>query len=188
MSKINLKYTILALFILLVACTRIMVHIPNFTPLLSVALFGGAYFADKSKAILLTLGSLFISDMFIQGVIYQGQYGFPLYDGWYWNYGAYLLCILLATVVLKKISINTVVIASIAAPLIHWVLSNLGAWLGAAIDPTTGVHYTKDVAGFIKCFTLALPFLKDSLLSTALYSTVFFGGYELAKQRVHVLA
>ena len=53
----------LMLMILAVALTRLIPHPPNFSPVEAMALFGGAYFAKRSWAIVLPLIALFISDL-----------------------------------------------------------------------------------------------------------------------------
>src|SRR5690349_4806804 len=84
MKKINIRFSVLLLMVLLAGLSRTAIQVYNFTPIAAMALFGGAYFSEKWKAFLWPLVSLFLGDLIIQGIIYKGQYGFPLYQGWYW--------------------------------------------------------------------------------------------------------
>jgi hypothetical protein len=40
--------------------------------------------------------------------------------------------------------------------------------------------YAKTWAGFAECFILAIPFFRNELLATWLYSAILFGAYEWA--------
>ena len=47
--------------------------------------------------------------------------------------------------------------------------------------------YPQTMEGFITCYMMALPFLKNTLISNLLYSAVMFGVYEYAKTQVKEL-
>ena len=51
--------------ILAAAIIRLLPHPPNFTPIFTMALFGGAYLTNKKMAFLLPLAAMLISDLFI---------------------------------------------------------------------------------------------------------------------------
>ncbi|MFY8060683.1 MAG: DUF6580 family putative transport protein, partial [Arenimonas sp.] len=68
-----LNLTVLTGMILAVALTRLIPHPPNFSPVEAMALFGGAYFARKSLAILVPLVALFVSDLAL-GLLMGGEY------------------------------------------------------------------------------------------------------------------
>ena len=51
MKKINLTYIGVIALILFTSFTRIIPHMPNFTPIGAMALFGGAYLSNKYYAI-----------------------------------------------------------------------------------------------------------------------------------------
>lgn len=162
--------------------------ISNFTPIGAMALFGGAYFTGRWKSLLFPLLALLLSDLVVLKVIYQGEYGSVLYDGWYWVYGTFALIVFMGVWFIKKVSIKNVLLASIAASLAHWFITDLGVWLAGGLDITTGLPYTRDLSGFVQCFYLALPFLKNFFLGTVTYGTVMFGAFELAKAKLPVLA
>jgi hypothetical protein len=182
MKKINVRLMVLAIIILLAGLSRLVVHFHNFTPIGAMALFGGVYFSDKWKAYLLPLASLFISDLLLQGIVYGGQYGFPLYDGWYWVYGIFVVIVAMGTLV-KKTSFTNIVLLSIGASVAHWVISDFGVWM-SGMNPL----YTKDWNGLVLCYTMALPFLQNFLLGTLMYSAIFFGVFEFAQRRFPSLA
>lgn len=188
MKKINIRSSVLLLMILLAGFSRIIVPMDNFTPIAAMALFGGTYFSERWKAFLLPLISLFLSDMVIQGIIFKGEYGFPLYNSWYWVYGAFTFIVFVGKWVIKKINIKNLLIASFTASLAHWIITDFGVWLGGCTDITTGYFYTNDLQGLLKCYYLALPYLKDFLMGTTFYSFIMFGLFELAQRKYPILA
>ena len=162
--------------------------ISNFTPIGAMALFAGAYFTERWKSLLFPLLALFLSDLVVQNVIYQGKYGSVLYDGWYWVYGTFALIVLMGDWFIRKVSIKNVLLASIAASLAHWFITDLGVWLAGGLDITTGLPYTRDFGGFLNCLYLALPFLKNFFLGTVAYGAVMFGAFEWAQRKLPSLA
>ena len=49
-KKINLRFTVLVALILLCAFSRMIPHMPNFSPLGAIGIFGAAYFTKKWQA------------------------------------------------------------------------------------------------------------------------------------------
>lgn len=184
MKKINLRFSVLLLMVLITGLSRMIIQIDNFTPIGAMALFGGAYFSDRWKAFLLPLVSLFLSDMLIQGVIYKGQFGFPLYESWYYVYGTFALIVLFGTWMLKKVTVKNILLAAIVSSLAHWIITDFGVWMSGCNLSV----YTKDLNGFILCYTMALPYLKDFMLGTLFYSAILFGAFEWAQRKYPALA
>ena len=56
---------IIPAIIIFAAFTRLMPHPPNFTPIIAMGLFGGAYLKDKRLALLLPMGAMLIADIFL---------------------------------------------------------------------------------------------------------------------------
>ena len=191
-TKINPRFIVLLLLIVVAVAMRFITELKystmiNFTPIGAIALFGGAYFSDRWKAILIPLLSLFISDLLINTFYYDGRFGI-MYDGWYWVYGSFILMVFFGAWIIKQVSVKTVLLASVAASIAHWLISDFGVFLGSCTDITTGQLYTKDIAGLVKCYTLALPYMKSFFLGTICYSAIMFGAFELAKRKYPVLA
>jgi hypothetical protein len=183
----NPRFAVMLLLIAVAACTRFFsaagyTPLINFTPIGAMALFGGAYFSEKWKALLFPLLTLFISDLIIEQVFYHGQYGL-IYDGWYWTYGAFAIMVFLGKWIIKKVSVKNVLLAAVAVSLSHWLITDFGVWLAGGLDITTGLPYTHNLAGLIKCYYLALPFMKNVFLGTVFYGAIMFGGFELAQKQ-----
>ena len=186
-EKINPRFAVLAIFIIAIAAMRIpnsaqLTPWANFTPIGAMGLFGGAYFTKKWKAILFPLLTLFVSDIIIQAFVFNGKYGI-MYSGWYWIYSIFILVTFIGKWLIKKVSIQNVLLAAVAASLSHWLLADFTVWIGGGTDLRTMTPLTKDWAGLQQCYIQGFPFMKNFLLGTLVYSGIMFGAFEWMKAR-----
>ncbi len=182
MKKINLQIGFLTLIIILAAFSRLVPHMPNFSPLGVIGLFGAAHFSKKWQAFLIPIAATWLSDLFINNVIYAQYY--PeftwFYSGFYWQYGSYFLITLLGIWLYhNQVSIKNVAGGSIGSGLIFFLVSNFGVW-------ASGTMYPADLNGLITCYTAGIPFYKGTLLGDLFYSAVLFGGYYLLQKNFSV--
>ena len=56
---------IIPAIIIFAALTRLMPHPPNFTPIIAMGLFGGAYLKDKRWALMLPVVGMLLADLFL---------------------------------------------------------------------------------------------------------------------------
>jgi hypothetical protein len=184
MSKQNFHPRLAVLLILIIAAGAMRIPnsvqiLPwsNFSPVGAMALFGGAYFNSKWKAVLFPLLTLLLGDLIVSIVVHKGQYGI-IYDGWYWVYGIYLLIVLAGRLLIKKVTVKNIVVASVTAALMHWLLSDLAMWIMGATDLRTMQPLSHDLAGLIQCYTQGFPFMLKFLAGTLVYSGILFGVFE----------
>lgn len=193
-GKINIRLIVLVAITLLVGIWRIaqttsdMGPLANFMPIGAMALFAGAYFVNKSRAYLFPLLTLFLSDIVLMQTVYAEHSNGILYGGWYWTYAGFGVMVFIGNNLIKNVTLKNVVMSAFLAGLAHMIISNFGVWLGGGLDVTTGLPYTRDLAGLVKCYTLAIPYFKHMLAGNLIYSAILFGGFELAKTRFTVLA
>jgi len=137
---------------------------PNFSPIAAMALFGGAYLNEKKVALLIPLGALFLSDIFI------GFHGFM----WavYLSFGI----IVLVGSRLKKPSIINVLGSSLISSVLFFLITNFAVWI-------QGGFYPMNVGGLISCYEMAVPFFHNTMLGDLLFtSSVFFLFYIIRLQ------
>ncbi len=188
------RFFVLLLFIMVAGALRItaagrITPFSNFTPVGAMALFGGAYFADKWKSYVFPLLTLFLSDVIMMQTVYAKYATGILFSGWYWTYLGFAATVLIGHLVIRKVRIGNILIACVAAAVVHWLLADFGTWMSPTnIDPTTGQHYTKDWQGLLKCYTMGLPFMKNVLLSNLVYSAIFFGLFEFMERKIPALS
>ena len=154
------------IIIVLAAATRLIPHPPNFTPIIAMGLFGGAYIHNRSLAVIVPIGAMFLADLFL---------GF--HSTIYFVYGSLLLVTMLGMILIKKIKMKNCTIAALSSSFLFFIITNFGVWL-------TSSYYPKNIEGILACYTMALPFLGNTLAGTLIYSSVMFGGYELLKRSV----
>ena len=143
----------LYLLILLSTISRILPHPANFTPVGAVAIFATKKYGYK-KALFITIAAMLISDIFL---------GF----GWYsiFVYAGFLTYILFQKLFarFKYSPLYSAISGSVA----FFAISNLGVWLGP--------WYEHSLPGLIKCFTLAVPFYRNTILGDLIFTGAIFG-------------
>jgi hypothetical protein len=178
-NKINLRLPILVTLLIMAAFSRLLPHPANFTPIGAMALFGAAYFSNRILAFALPVLAMWISDVVIDNTLYAKYYhGFQFIpEGWFWIYGTILLTTLMGIFLLKKVNIANVIIASIAASILYFALTNF------ACLP----EYPSSFAGFISCYKSGLPFFPGTLFGNLFYSSALFGSYTLVRRKYPLL-
>jgi len=142
------------------AALRLAPHVPNFTPIAAMALFGGVYL-NRKYAILVPIIAMLVSDIFI---------GFYSPIVMFSVYGSLLLTGLIGLWLAKKKSPTNVIFAAIFSSILFFVITNFAVWL---------MWYPRNLVGLTTCYTLAIPFFRNTLAGDLFYTGVFFGGYEL---------
>jgi hypothetical protein len=188
---LNPRTTVLIIMIIVAAAFRLVQSSPvfsllsNVSPVGAIALFGGCYFADRWKAFLVPLASLFLSDVLLNRMYYFDTWVF-FYSDAYWIYGSFALIVMLGHFV-KKVTILNVIAAGVGAALIHWIVSDFGLWATGGRDVTTGLPFTPDLAGLMRCYVLALPYLQNMIVGNLVFCGVLFGSFEWIKNRYPAL-
>ncbi len=176
------RFAFITVMILFAAFSRIIPHMQNFSPLGAIGLFGAAYFSKKWQAFIIPITATFLSDLFINNVIY-GQYNPSFvwfYEGFYWQYGSYLLITFAAIFIFSKVNTTRMVIGALSSTAIFFLISNAGCWIA---NPA----YQQNIGGLMVCYANGIPFLKGTLLGDLFYSGVLFGSFVLVQRRIPAL-
>lgn len=183
-EKINIRTWIVVAIIIAFAALRGLLSSENFgawanfTPVGAIALFGGVYLKNKWQAFLIPLAVLFASDLALN-YLYFGKLTL-YYEGVLWVYLSFALIVLLGKLV-KTVRPLPIFISAFGAVLIHWIVADIGVWLN---NPA----FEQNLSGYFHCLVLAIPFEKNFLGGTLLYSAVMFGGFEMLKAYIPRLA
>lgn len=148
----------------------------NFTPVGAMALFGGACFTGNVKPFAFPLLTLLISDVILSATVFAPYRDGLLYTGWYWTYIAFALMTLTGKWMVKEVNGKSIIGAMLVCVLIHWIVSDIGAW-------QMGTMYPKTFAGYLQCLVAAIPYEGRFLAGTALYGALMFGTLLLLQQR-----
>ena len=180
----KMNKNILISFLLLVvvaALYRVFPRPINFAPQIAMALFAGAVIKDKLWAIALPILSMLISDLLYQVLYINGLTEIPgFYVGQWQNYILFAAITLIGFMI-KKIKVLNVLLASLAAPTVFFIISNFVVWSGW--QGTRGLNRPKTFEGLLMCYTDALPFYLNSVYACVFFSAILFGGYVLLKKK-----
>ena len=181
--RIALGPLVLAALVIAAALTRLLPQPPNFSPVIAIALFAGAYLADRRWALLVPLAAMLISDLAlaaIHGGIYLQHLAGPVALSVY-------ACILLSTVMgfglRGRVSGGRVLGGSVAGSVLFFTVTNFMVWLGT----TAASANVACQAGLAPCYAAAIPFFHWTLLGTLFWSAVLFGGFALLRRQVPAL-
>ena len=171
MQTKNLKVQTLTIsaIILALAVFRLLPHLPNVSPVAAMALFGGAYFADKRLALIVPFAALFLSDLIL-----------GLHNSMIFVYAGFALTVVIGFALKGRVSMTNTAFAMLVSSVLFFLLTNFGAWL------TSGL-YAKTSAGLMQAYAAGIPFFQNSLLGNLVYAAVIFGGYHLLKNSVTAL-
>jgi hypothetical protein len=133
----------------------------NFSPLNAIALFSGIYFANKWQSYLIPLTVIWLSDIAINYMYTSGITLF--YTGFYWQYISYALIVWIGSSMKAKSTVFNTILAAMSGSLVFFILSNFGVWLGSGM-------YLHTFEGFVQCYTFAIPFFKNTILSDMAFS------------------
>ena len=151
------------------ALFRLLPHWPNVSPVAAMALFGGAYFADKRLAFIIPFVALFISDLVL---------GF--HNSMIFVYAGFAFTVAIGFLLKDRINITNTAFAVIASSVLFFLLTNFGAWL------TSGL-YVKSAAGLMQAYVAGIPFFQNSLLGNVVYAAVIFASYHLLQKNFSAL-
>lgn len=157
----KMKEKILPVLIIFgVVLMRFLPHPANVAPIAAMALFGGVYL-NKKQAVLLPVVVMLISDLFL---------GF--HKVMPFVYGSFLIASFIGMRLRGKVGTKGVLGSALLSSLIFYVVTNFGVWL------TSGM-YEMTFLGLVKCYALAIPFFRNTLMGDLFYTVMMFGGYEM---------
>src|SRR5260221_13556624 len=160
------NFIMAVILILFAAFSRLIPHPMNFAPIAAIALFSSVYL-NKKSAFIIPVAAMIISDAII---------GF--YSGIEWVYGSFVLIALIGLWLKKRVEGSgagkkTVYIAgtAIVSSILFFAFTNFGVWL-------SGMFYEMSFKGLIQCYTMAIPFFRNTLTGDLVYTGAMFIIYE----------
>lgn len=167
------KLLIITAIIVFGVIARLLPHFPNFAPMGALALFAVAFYKRKYLALVIPGLAWWLSDLYLNNMIYNSADGFTLFTAdQFFSLFALTLIVILGKRLFKKVNAPNVMIGSLSASLIFFVVSNLGVWM-------QGILYPKTVQGLVECYSMALPFYRGTLVSDLIFTGVFFGAMHM---------
>jgi len=161
-TKITNKFIFITSAIFIAAISRLFPHIPNFTPIAAMALFGGVYFTDKKLSFIIPILAMFISDVFL------GFHSTMIYV-----YLGFIITSFIGTMI-KKVSFLSITMGSISSSILFFLITNFGVWIGSGLSLST-------------TYLLGIPFFGPTLIGDLFFNSVLFGSFYLAKVKMPIL-
>lgn len=173
------RIKVLTFMVLAAVASRLIPHPPNFTPIIALALFGGAYFENKKIAFVVPLAAMVISDVVLAmftGYTFFSSMRLVIYS-------CFALITAMGFLLRNKVKVVNVTMTSVTASVVFFIISNFAVWLGL-----NGHLYSLDLTGLTACYVAAIPFFNNTIFSALIYSAVLFGSFEAAKYKFPVLS
>jgi len=162
MNKSNFKNFISPILVILIAVLmRLLPHLPNFTPIAAIALFGGTYL-NKKYAFIIPLTAMFVSDIFL---------GF--HQTMPYVYGSFILTAIIGLWLKNNKSAKNIVCSALFSSILFFLITNFGVWANG--------WYPRNLSGLFESYLMGIPFFKNTVFGDLCYTGIFFGGYELVQ-------
>jgi Family of unknown function (DUF6580) len=161
------------LIVALAIAARFIPGAANFSPVYAGLLFGGVYLKKRDSIwfpVLLLAGS----DLLVNLLLYQMPFQWMQTLNWV----GFAAIVMVGWWLQKRITVRNVLIASVAGPSVFFLISNFAVWIGGGMYPPT-------FGGLAACYTAAIPFYGNSLISGVLFSGILFGAYEYHLRKAH---
>ncbi len=146
------------------AASRLIPHPANFTAITGIAIYSGNFF--------IPLISMLISDLII---------GFDSPSMRIAVYSSLFIAVIIGKAARKNPALNNIARASFAGSALFFIVTNFAVW-------KFGSMYSKDLAGLLTCYTLALPFFKNAILGDFFYTGMLFGAEKILSANIFPLS
>lgn len=153
-----------ALLVLFGVGMRLAPHLPNFSPLIGIALFSGFYFSGAVRYVV-PIGIAVVTDLAL------GTYALmPLI------WASYAGMAFLAHRFQRTGSVGRSITLSLVSAIGFFAISNFAVWL-------EGMLYPRTFQGLADCFIAAIPFFRTTLLSAVAYTALFFATHTVLQKQ-----
>ena len=143
------KVFYLFIFGTILAFSRLIPHPPNFTPILATAIIAPLLIKDRLLGMAIPILAMFIGDVII---------GFHPFQ-----FVTYFTILTIALVSPMRKNYAMLGIMAVGASVWFFITTNFAVWF--ILD-----YYPKTFNGLVTSYTLAIPFFKNTLISTCLFT------------------
>ena len=169
MKQKNTNIGIILLLVVIGTVFRFLPHPANFAPITAIAIFGGAML-PRRMAVIAPVLAMIVSDLVI------GMHSLVLV-----TWSCFGLIALASNYTLKKRNIVRGIEVTFAASIFFYLVTNFAVW-------ASGTIYAHTWAGLMRCYYLALPFFRNTILGDVVYTGALFSLYFLAVKLATKLA
>lgn len=177
-KTVTLREWLVVIGMMVVGCVvRLAFHdLPNFAPISALALFAGYYLRNWRLAVLVPLGAMSSSDLFLGGydlrmmVVVYVMLASPVFlSGWLHRISS----LDSEGIPSRMRSLVALLSCSLGSSILFFLVTNFAAWLWFGF-------YHASLSGLLNCYSQALPFFRYTISGDLSFAMVFFGGYAVA--------
>ena len=157
------------IFVVLAFASRFLPHPWHFTPVAAALLFFGA--RGSRRQMWFPIALLILSDVILTKYVYGFAFSWEIAVSWAW----YAAILLLGTRLRDNSKPLWIGASALAASVSFFLVSNFAVWAAAAM-------YPKTFSGLMACYTAGVPFFRNDVLGTLLYTAAMFATPALLKR------
>jgi hypothetical protein len=165
------RFLSIVALIAIAATFRLLPHPANVSPIGAIALFAGAYLAERRWAFAIPVTALLLSDVVL------GGYGLPLMGTVYASFAA---AVAIGMLLRHRLSPGPIAAATVAGSTLFFLTTNFAVW-------ALGGGYARSLDGLLACYTAAIPFFGRTLAGDAFFAAALFGLMALAERTIPAL-
>ena len=176
-STNNIKPATLAILLVILGglamVSRLIPHLPNFTPITAITIFAGVMLAPSSRwFVLLPVGLRLISDLMMGVSMDNITYAF--YPDQPFVLLSYLMIFFIGSRI-RQVNLGSSILTGVGASVLFFIVTNFGVW-------ATGTMYPHTAAGLWTCFVKGIEFYRNTFISDILFTPALFMAYEWASR------
>ena len=185
--KKNLTIDLAIISVILVAAmSRLIPHWPNFTPIMAIALVGGATLSSRWLSVLVPLVAMALSDLALGAIMGSG---WALHGTQFVVYASVAAISALGMTMRSSSAVRTTLLGGTIAGVGFFLVTNFAVWF-------SGTMYPHTVEGLMACYAAGLAFYRESgnfllngIVSTWLFSALMFAvAYAVGRRTTHTQA
>ena len=177
MKHLQPKLAIIIGLLILAAFSRLFPIMPNFTPMCAIALVSGALIKNRTFAFIFPLFAMLLGDVLTITLINYQYINIPAYFSAPYTaliYISFIGMTLMGFWLRNRKTWSNLGIASFAGPTLFFLTTNFGEW--------THNNLPKTFSGLMATYELGIPFYRNDILGTFVFSFLFFGMLVLLTQ------
>ncbi len=168
------KFLFVCSAIFVAAISRLFPHIPNFTPIAAMALFGAVYFENKILAFAIPLITMILSD-----VVLELTTGWGFHNTIPYVYAAFILTSCIGLWVKNNTNVSRIAMGSVLSSVLFFIITNFGYW--------AGTHFAGGITGLNTAYVMGLPFFAPTMLGDLFFNSILFGTFYLIQRKYPAL-